>query len=405
MESVVFEDSPLALYLQGKGEKVDNEWTQKDTVIKQPNSPLQPSAFAPQGFPAHSRRRRPKPPRLLNLERPLSKGAIARLHRTCSSALDAKLGWAENGRFLERFRYTIIASQLLNDRYNPGIYKRHITSSRPEADCLDTDKDVRVAAFSWLGLASTALAAFVLVWSIHWTRDAARSTTRIWSLVLTPAVALTVCSVFYVYFRSKRLHWIRSQAVESASTLVEGAQNLDAVVSASINLIQEIELVYRGYRMAFEETKSLAVEADLEKYYDIYEISRSEMQEAEEFQNMHAVDLGDDTLKAFKIGLYKLYLARKLFYCSLLALGADGGKVDSAKWLSATKTMDTLTVEGSKATQDMEEILGTGEGKKFMSRPCVVDSLKCSHRYTHSHSFEDAVDAWKGKDAKPNTEA
>ncbi|KAL9030264.1 MAG: hypothetical protein Q9196_001594 [Gyalolechia fulgens] len=115
------------------------------------------------------------------------------------------------------------------------------------------------------------------------------------------------------------------------------------------------------YCRAFEETKALAVEADLEKYFDIYEISRSEMLEAEEIKAMDTMGLGEDTLKAFKIGLQKLYLARKLFFCSLLALGADGGKVDFAKWSTATKTMDTLTIETSKATQDMDEILGTGE--------------------------------------------
>ncbi|KAL9005054.1 MAG: hypothetical protein Q9188_002161 [Gyalolechia gomerana] len=369
MESIVFKDSPLALYLEGEGEANDKEWTPKDTVTTQPASPLQPSAFAPQGFPARPRIRRPKPPRLLNLEQPSSKGSIARLHGTCSSALDSKLGWVENGRFLEQFRYTIIASQLLNDVYNPGIYKRHVTSHRPETDCLGIDKDVRIPAFSWSGLSLTASAAFVLVWSVHWTRNAARSTPRAWSLVLTPAVAFIICSVLYLYFRRQWLHWIRSQAVESASALVAGAQNLDAVVSASINLIQEVELVCRGYRMAFEETKALAVEADLEKYYDIYEISRSEMLEAEELKDMDTIELGEDTLKAFKIGLQKLYLARKMFFCSLLALGADGGKVDFAKWSTATKTMDTLTIEVSKATQDMDEILGTGEDVPTPTHP------------------------------------
>lgn len=397
MESVVFEDSPLALYLEGEGKADDDEWTPKDTRTTQPISLLQPSPFAPQGFPARSRRR-PSPP--LNLDRQWSKGAIARLRGTCSNALDSKLGWVENGRFLEQFRYTIIASQLLNDIYNPGIYKRPTPLEKPEADYLAIEEDAQVAALSWTGLFLTASAAFILVWSIHWTRNAAQSTPSIWSLVLTPVVAFTIFSILYVYFRRQWLHWIRRQAVESASTLVASAQNLDAAVSAAINLVQEVELVYRGYGIssplspitriegknqtrrcaklrgalqrvlvalpesyyrAYEETKMLAVEADLEKYYDIYEISRSEMLEAEEFTDMDAIESSEDTLKTFKTGLQKLYLARKLFCCSLLALSADGGTVDFAKWSTATRIMKDLTIEAGKATQDMDETLGTGE--------------------------------------------
>lgn len=165
------------------------------------------------------------------------------------SALDSKLGWVENGRFLEQFRYTIIASQLLNDIYNPGIYRRQNILQRPESDCLGIEKDAHVATLSWTGLSLTALAAFVLVWSIHWTRNVARSTPSIWSLVLTPTVAFTLFSILFVYFRRQWLHWIRRQAVENASALVAGAQNLDAALSAAINLVQEVELVSRGYGM------------------------------------------------------------------------------------------------------------------------------------------------------------
>lgn len=95
----------------------------------------------------------------------------------------------------------------------------------------------------------TASAAFAAAWSVHWARTVALSTSQIWPLVLALAVVTTLSSIFYLYSRRQWLHWIRSQAVESASTLVAGAQNLDAAVSASVNLIQEVELVCRGYRM------------------------------------------------------------------------------------------------------------------------------------------------------------
>lgn len=165
------------------------------------------------------------------------------------STINSRLGWADNGRFLEKFRYTIIASQLLNEVPNPGVYKRQTTSREPEANFSNDDKDGHSAAFSCSGLSLTVLAAFALTWSIQWTRNVAQSTLSTWPLVITPAVAIAICSVLYVYFRRQWLHWIRSQAVESASTLAAGAQNLDAAISASVNLIQEVELICRGYRM------------------------------------------------------------------------------------------------------------------------------------------------------------
>ncbi|KAL8842682.1 MAG: hypothetical protein Q9170_000457 [Blastenia crenularia] len=317
------------------------------------------------------------------------------------NALSSRLGWAENGRFIEQFRYTIIASQLLNDVSNPSVYKRQTTFQSLEAGDPDMGENRQIVDFSWLRLSLTALAAFTPVWSIHWTRNAAPLTSRIWPLFLVLAAASILCCVIYVYLRRQWLQRIRGQAVESASTLVAGAQTLDAAISASINLIQEVELVCRGYRItsplppvtrmdersqarrcaglrevlrrvfislpasyhtAFEEMKALAIGADLEMYYDIYDISRSEMLEAEELQDVETLDLSnEDTLKAFKVGLQKLHLARKLFFCSSLALSADGGKVDFAKWSTATKIIDALIMETRKTTQDFDEILGTEE--------------------------------------------
>ncbi|KAL8704680.1 MAG: hypothetical protein Q9201_002174 [Fulgogasparrea decipioides] len=105
----------------------------------------------------------------------------------------------------------------------------------------------------------------------------------------------------------------------------------------------------------------MAVEADLEKYYDIYEISRTDMLEVEGFATAEAPELGEETLKAFKIGMQKLHLVRKLFLCSLLALSADGGRIEMAKWSNTTKTMDALSVETSKITQDLDQVLEAEE--------------------------------------------
>ena len=163
--------------------------------------------------------------------------------------MNSRLGRADNSRFLEQFRYTLITSQLLSDVPIPSIYKRQRVAQSLETGRSDTNQDAQLVPLNWLGLSFTLLIAFALAWSIHSTRDIARSTSRTWPLVLTPAVIIAIGSVLYVYFRRQWLQWIRGQAVESAASLVTSAQSFDAAVSASLNLIQEVELICRGYRL------------------------------------------------------------------------------------------------------------------------------------------------------------
>ncbi|KAL8821937.1 MAG: hypothetical protein Q9223_000095 [Gallowayella weberi] len=341
------------------------------------------------------------------------------------STIPARLRWAENDRFLEQFRYTIIASQLLSHVLDPGLYKRRNSSQTRNTRISDVDNDAQTVAFSWTGIALTALAAFALAWSVHWTREVAQSTSQRWPLVLTPIVAVTICAILYLYLRRQWLHWLRDQAVKAASTLVAEAQELDAVVSASINLIREVELISRGYRIstplppvtrmeeksqtrrcaqlrralqrilsslpafyhrAFEELKPLAVEVDLEKYLDIYEISRSEVLECENFRDADRLGTEGDTLKAYKAGLQKLHLSRKLFLCCLLALGADGGKFDLARWSSAARIMDNLSVDTEKASQDINQILGAGEATPSMRLSPGRDRMRSQTRKLNSLS-------------------
>ena len=55
--------------------------------------------------------------------------------------------------------------------------------------------------------------------------------------------------MLYYYFRRQWLQFLRVQAIEGASSLTTNAQDFDAAASAGITLIQEVELVSRGYNM------------------------------------------------------------------------------------------------------------------------------------------------------------
>lgn len=106
------------------------------------------------------------------------------------------------------------------------------------------------------------------------------------------------------------------------------------------------------------------MEIDLEKYYDIYEISRTDMDEAKEFANAENYNSEEaNSLTALKIALQKLHMIRKLFLCSLLALDADGGKSDFPRWAAATDTMRHISAETTKMTRTIDDILREEESE------------------------------------------
>ena len=67
------------------------------------------------------------------------------------------------------------------------------------------------------------------------------------------SAVLPITLVLYYFFRRQWLHYLRIQAIENASLLTINAQNFDAAAFAGITLIQEVELVSRGYDMCVSD--------------------------------------------------------------------------------------------------------------------------------------------------------
>ena len=104
----------------------------------------------------------------------------------------------------------------------------------------------------------------------------------------------------------------------------------------------------------------------MDKYYDIYEISRTDREDTEHFTRTE-IDESEETesLKYFKTALTKLHVMRKLFLCGLLALEADGGKTDFVRWPVAVDTMKTLSSETSVIIATIDKILRE-DGNHFL---------------------------------------
>lgn len=108
-------------------------------------------------------------------------------------------------------------------------------------------QEFKIATISPTGAALTGATAFLLVWLLNWSRrQAGFSRGR---AMLVVAVLIAVATAVYGHMHRQWLQYLRQDAVDGASALVTNLQAFEASTSSAIALIQEVELVTRGYRL------------------------------------------------------------------------------------------------------------------------------------------------------------
>ena len=118
------------------------------------------------------------------------------------------------------------------------------------------------------------------------------------------------------------------------------------------------------YFCAYRSLEPHAVELNLGKYCDIYEITQTNIKDAELIADVEPSDVEfADTLQDLKSGLQELHVLRKLFLCTLLALDADGGKSDFQRWSSANERMVSLSSMTAEWTSTIDEIIAEEDGE------------------------------------------
>lgn len=393
---------------EGKGEDAHTS--------PRPGSPVQTQSFAPKGPPAFSRIKR-NLPQPLRLHLPQD-GPLARVYKACSvrgvfkhwfksgktdmtqSAIHSNLGRAENAKFIEHFRYILVASQLLTEHYGQSEVK-----TIPNLEGSLRPEEYKAVTTSVAGAVVTATTAFALVWLIHWSRDGKLNSFHKGRVAIVITTFVLVGTVLYAYARRQWLLYLRENAVTAGSTLVTNLQAFNSSSVAALTLIQEVELVSRGYRLSqplppitrLEEKgqrrrcsrlrkalrttyaacipdieegcvrlRHLINEDDLEKYLDVYEIGPQDVQEAMTgFQS----DEFDDTesLKALRMWQYRFSVLRKVFLCSLLSLEADGGRPDFSRWKTAVSHMERVATVSGECAEKINLILQ--EEEQFIMPP------------------------------------
>lgn len=116
------------------------------------------------------------------------------------------------------------------------------------------------------------------------------------------------------------------------------------------------------YLDAKQKLRGLVDNSDLVKYYDIYDFSPEELQEAESALNDTVMD-DKTSLRSLRMLFTRLYAVRKSTLCCLLALSADGGNADLVRWTTAVEEMQRLGAATGSCLQRLSDILNEQDRK------------------------------------------
>ncbi|KAF8931751.1 hypothetical protein BGZ58_007423 [Dissophora ornata] len=226
---VVYEDSPLAQYLQEiQGEQQYGSDLQHATV------------------PVHDPEPQPE-----FIGKRLAHNAVDMLahvvehlsHTFSSSATDS-----EDAEFEERFKYFICTSPFLNRSVTLHSHERGRRTDVPAT--VDYTSKFNPGRFGYaLGLG--ALAMLVARSALARTRAARLPWVKPF-LSRSAAVSVALASSAWMLriLQRRNIQSTQNQALRSLQLLVNHCQSLDAKVNRAIMVIQEIELVSRGYRLS-----------------------------------------------------------------------------------------------------------------------------------------------------------
>ncbi|KAK3329559.1 Mysoin-binding motif of peroxisomes-domain-containing protein [Apodospora peruviana] len=360
------------------------------------HSPPSSPSFAPVGRPVVRKRFRSNIPDPLRLDVP-HMHRLSSLHNTYSKAVASRIDRADNLKFIEKFRYTIVASQLLSSHSVTGQQNYY----HQPRETLASTHDARVPTST--GLLVTAAGALVVAWIISWVYSGGYSHLTKKRVIFAVVVFVATVLLAHVYIRQQWLRYLRDQALAEVTTFVSRSQDFDSASSAALSLIQEVELVSRGYRLSaplppisrIEDrsqtrrcrrlrkvlrgritemiktciqvstvVKGFSEQLDLEKYYDVYDIGDLDISDA--LRGFSESELEDaESLRVLKIAAARFHTVRRIFLCALLAFEATGDNTDFLRWSTAVEGLRTLNDVTGDCYEKLRLILSEEESEWF----------------------------------------
>lgn len=251
-------------------------------------------------------------------------------------------------------------------------------------------------------------------------------------LILVLIIAAAAALVGQVFVRRQWLRYRREQSLAEISTFISNSQNFDSATEAALSLVQEVELVSRGYRMSVylpalsscsgfwlrlqlaymmrhtnsfysslplppvsrieERTQSrkcvrlrkalknsfagvlqtynqvsdvvrgFAEQMELEKYYDMYDVSDFDISDSRLGFNESEFE-DSESLRTLKILAARFHTTRKMLLCALLALDANGEAKDLLRWTAAVEALQSANVSTKSVFEKLQGILSEEECK------------------------------------------
>jgi hypothetical protein len=293
--------------------------------------------------------------------------------------VNSRLGRVENEKFLEHFRYILVASQLLNEYLDQGSLPPPTSTPRHDTDGVANEPAILNNANSLYGAAATAAVAFTAVWLIHWARSAKGGYISKSRMALVVVIFTVLALVGYAYVRRQWLKYLRHQAVGAATSLTTNWQAFEVSSTSALQFIQEVELVSKGYRLRLRKVlhksyaslipaciagiatlRTLIDEDDLERYFDVYDINAQDAQEASGTDAASILEDDAESLKSLRVLGYRASILRRVTVSALMSLQADGSKPDFTRWRTATELLfslsDTMATSADKLQSVMSEM-------------------------------------------------
>lgn len=395
--------APRAPAEEGQDEHDTQEWVPPQepppparSVTPPSPTPHGPLSFAPQGRPMVPARFRARVPSPLRLDIPAQGGGhgsgfklgrastfSAIRDRATHTLASTMVDRSDAAKFLEQFRYSVVASQLLSGHTilaQQNGYPALLPSLDGPADLAGGEHGPESLLTSSAGAVAVVVGALATAFALRWLSGRGYATITWRRAGLFGVLVLLVAILSQAYIRRQWLRYLHEKAVAEVTAFVSSSQDLDGASGAAITLIQEVELVSRGYRISaplppisrledrsqtkrcirlrkalkasfaqiiakYQQTtpviQGFSEQLDLEKYYDIYDISDLDISDAQ--QGVVEEEFEDpESLRALKVLAARLHTIRKIFLCALLALDAKGDESDHLHWTTVVEGLHGL---------------------------------------------------------------
>lgn len=103
-------------------------------------------------------------------------------------------------------------------------------------------------------------------------------------------------------------------------------------------------------------------QTELEKYYDMYDISDFDIQDARQGYTENEFE-DSESLRTLKVLAARFYTKRKMLLCAMLALDASGERNDLLRWTAAVEALQELNKTTKAAYKNIQDILGAEQCK------------------------------------------